>query len=69
MDKYKFDESIKKALPFKRQKIDYNKLHKFIDISKIKKPKDIISAKALRRKINVEDDTLIYNLVVKPKML
>lgn len=51
MDKVKYDESIKKTLPFQREKINYDKLHKRIDLSKIKRPREVIKGKALRRKI------------------
>lgn len=37
-----------------------------IDLTKIKKPKEILKGKALRRKINVEDDLMILDLMVKP---
>ncbi|CDW82954.1 UNKNOWN [Stylonychia lemnae] len=68
-DKIKFDESIKKTLPFQREKINYEKLHKKIDLSKLKRPKEIISGKALRRKVMMEDELLIYDLVLRPQII
>eukprot|EP00347_Sterkiella_histriomuscorum_P020045 403339306 len=69
LDKVKFDSTIQKVLPFQREKIDYQKFYKKIDLTKIKKPVDILKGRALRRKINFEDDSLIFNLVIKPKII
>ena len=41
-------------------------MKKKIDLTKVKKPKNNLKGKALRRKINGEDELMILDLMVKP---
>ena len=37
-------------------------------IEKIKKFREVLKGKSLRKKINLEDDTLIFRIMIKPQI-
>jgi hypothetical protein len=68
IDKVTPGSQYKKALPFKREKIDYVKLKRIIDLRAVKAPKEKLQGEKLRNHINKEDDWLIVELLMKTLM-
>ncbi len=63
-EKFSFDQTMKRTLPFKRAKINYATFHRKIESKNLKKPVEIMKGKDLRRYINKEDGGMILGKIL-----
>jgi uncharacterized protein (DUF2225 family) len=63
-DKFSFDQTMKKAMPFKRRKIDSATFNKPIESKNLKEPIEVLKGHDLRRQINKQDGGMILQTVL-----